>query len=146
MSGVEERDGEGQIEQRREKKERRERGKGRRVVYRYFKPFLRSAPPSITQATTSPIYTLVGSPFTLDCVWTGPPNSIQSWYLNGTLLSPSSDFRLQTWPNGSLTVSNPTESYTGTYMCNVSTPFQFVTSQVLVTVGGNVFKHKLFSW
>ena len=43
---------------------------------------------------------------------------------------------LQTWPNGSLTVSNPSESYTGVYLCNISTVFEFVTSQVFVTVGG----------
>ena len=94
------------------------------------------APPSITQATTTPLYLNVGSPFTLDCVWTGSPSTVQSWYLNRTLLSPSSDPRLQTWPNGSLTVSNPSESYTGIYLCNVSNAFEFVTSQVSVTVGG----------
>ena len=97
---------------------------------------LYTAPPRITQATTTPIYLTVGTPFTLDCMWTGPPNSVQSWYLNGTLLSLTRDPRLQTWPNGSLTVSNPSESYTGVYLCNISTVFEFVTSQVSVTVGG----------
>ena len=97
---------------------------------------IRTAPPRITQATTTPLYLTIGTPFTLDCVWTGPPNSAQSWYLNGTLLSPTRDPRLQTWPNGSLTVSNPSESYTGVYTCNISTGLEFVTSQVRVTVGG----------
>ena len=94
------------------------------------------APPQITATTSTPQYFLVGTSFTLDCTFSGPPNTFLNWYLNNTLLSSSTDQQVQILSNGSLAIANPTTSYSGVYTCNVSTSATFITAQISLTVGG----------
>ena len=97
--------------------------------------FVYPANPVITSATTTPITTLAGTSFSLNCIATGPAETVLKWYLNDTLLDPDSDPAVMIDNDGTLTVISPGISYTGAYTCNVSTSFTFVLSRVNVIVG-----------
>ena len=80
-----------------------------------------AANPSITSTSVSPVVVMEQSLLTLSCTSAGPPGTVLSWYFNGTQLDPASNDSVTIGADGTLRVSSPTISYTGTYTCNVST-------------------------
>ena len=75
------------------------------------------------------------SPLTLTCR-SSPPEASLRWYFNGTRLDPASNSGETVGPDGTLTITNPNISYTGTYTCNVSTSFAVALAHIQVIVGG----------
>ena len=63
---------------------------------------------------------------------------VQIWSLNGVPLIPSQDSSLSLGSDGSLTVLNAQEQYSGEYVCNVTTGYSFDFARVSVFIGSKL--------
>ena len=99
---------------------------------------LLSARPRILETTYGPLYQAAGTTFTLQCTFTGPSSVVQIWSLNGVPLIPSQDSSLSLGADGSLTVLNAQEQYSGEYVCNVTTGYSFDSARVSVFIGSKL--------
>ena len=102
----------------------------------HFSLYLFLAVIPVITVTTPTVTAHDGGVAVLDCVATGDPQPVITWFFNSAQLPSQDDLRIQQMPSGSLVVSSIQTSDEGAYVCRASNTAGTESATIQLLVNG----------